>query len=145
MSFGPILRVAVALSGGLLACLLVAEGALRVLPTGGDGTDFIDGYGSAAPLRQVPGSTLHFSRDWDFLYAHRDPVNDLGFHGHCEQAPSGGRQAWVVGDSFVAAWMLDSRDTLAARLQAWEGSSRSVCAVGLPGAPGTEFLATLES
>lgn len=140
----PRLQFAAALLSGCLALAVAAELALRVLPTGGWGTDMVDGYGTAHPLRHVPGTPLRYSRDWDFLYAQRGHINQMGYHGHCElSADSQGGQVWVTGDSFAASLMVPADQSLGAALARELPPGLKVCMVGAPGAPGSEFLASL--
>ena len=119
---------------GALGLLLMMELGLRALPVP-EGLEPQYGFGTDRPLSYVPGRTLTYSRDWDFLYAQRSRANARGYHGHCN-VDAGAQQSavWVVGDSFAEALMLDQNDATAARLQRLR-PHWSVCNLGMSGAP----------
>jgi SGNH hydrolase-like domain, acetyltransferase AlgX len=137
-------KLALAMALGVLSFLLAAEVALRMLPVT-TGVNLIDGYGTDHPLRQTPGSAMTFSRDWDFLYPNRSRFNTLGYHGHCALAREGGRQTWLLGDSFAAAMMLPPEHTLAAQMQYRVGTRESVCSLALAGTSAADFLTTIDA
>lgn len=126
---------------GLLACLLLLELLLRLLPVCQPPRALpVD---EANPvLRFEPNADLDWSRHADFSLRNRVHVNNAGFISNQDyDAGAPGPLLAVVGDSYVEALMVPWERTLHGRLAgAFEGRAR-VYSFGVSGAALSQYLA----
>lgn len=115
---------------GVLALLLVCEGALRLLPVSGAtrvGT-YID---PRIPTYQ-PGLRIHYATGWDLRNPQPLITNAMGFVADRDFKPDPSAVA-LIGDSFVEAASLDLADRPAQQLEKALGGRRPVYAMGTAG------------
>ena len=131
---------AAALLAGVLAPLVCAELALRLLPVyGGTHTLPVDEQRPIARLQ--PNREFTWSRGWNFSVVNTVRVNNAGFVSDVDYEPDApGPLLAVIGDSYVEAAMVPFRRTCAGRLATMLEPEARVYAFGLSGAPLSQYL-----
>jgi hypothetical protein len=122
-----------------LACLLVAEIALRFLPVA---TGFwAEPVNAAQPVfRFSPNREFLFSRDWNFSLVNRGRVNNDGFINDQDYVENDPRPLLaVVGDSYVEAAMVPNAQTFYRRLGDKLNNGR-IYSFAASGAPLSQYL-----
>src|SRR5262245_62679314 len=135
-----ILFAALSVAMGVLACLLVAEIALRFLPVA---TGFwAEPVNATQPVfRFSPNREFLFSRDWNFSLVNRGRVNNDGFINDEDYVESDPRPLLaVIGDSYVEAAMVPNEQTFYRRLANTLKGRGRVYSVGASGAPLSQYL-----
>jgi hypothetical protein len=126
---------------GLLLALLLLEGVLRLLPVNeGLHTQPVN---AASPVYHFePNRDSVWSRGPDFALVNRVHTNNFGFVNNLDYTPDAPTPLTaVIGDSYVEAVMVPSKETLQARLaSALHGRGR-VYSFAASGAPLSQYLA----
>jgi hypothetical protein len=129
---------------GLLAPLLLAEGALRMLPVR-TGLRTLPVNASNPVRRFEPNRAFVFSRDWNFTLVNRGRTNNLGFVNDQDyDSTSHAPLLAVIGDSYIEAPMVPFAETLQGRLARCVGGQGRVYSFGASGAPLSEYLGEAE-
>ena len=132
---------AAALLAGILAPLVCAELALRLLPVY-EGMYRLPVDDRHPIARLQPNREFTWSRGWNFFLVNTVQVNNAGFVSDVDYEPDApGPLLAVIGDSYVEAAMLPFRRTCAGRLATMLEPDARVYAFGLSAAGLGQYLA----
>lgn len=126
------------LAATLLAFGIVAEGVLRLLPTGTD-LHRENPQGPASSARLVRNRRYTFSMGWDLRYVVHGRTNSMGFISPHEYR-SDVRSIALLGDSFAEGEMLPYEDSLAGHLDVLTRGRLQTFNFGLSGAALPHYL-----
>jgi hypothetical protein len=139
-----VLFATIAMSFGIVLCVLLAEVVCRVLPVNN---------GLAAQPVTAASPVLHFaanrpftySRGWNFADVNRGSTNGHGWVSPIQYDPSAGTPLLaVVGDSYVEAAMVPPESTVTRHLARRLGGQARVYSFGASGAPLSQYLIEAE-
>jgi hypothetical protein len=129
-----------AVTGSVLACLLLAEIVLRFLPVA-TGMWAMPVNAAHPVFHFTPDREFLFSRDWNFSLVNRGRINNDGFVNDENYAVNDPRPLLaVVGDSYVEAAMVPNEKTFYRRQSAQLGDKGRIYSFGASGAPLSQYL-----
>ncbi|WP_022663479.1 hypothetical protein [Paucidesulfovibrio longus] len=130
-----------AIAFGLFLTLLLLEGALRLLPVN-EGLHTQPVNADSPVYHFEPNRDSVWSRGPDFALVNRVHTNNCGFVNDLDYLPDAPTPlAAVIGDSYVEAVMVPSKETLQARLASDLQGRGRVYSFAASGAPLSQYLA----
>jgi hypothetical protein len=125
---------------GFAAAFAFGEVVFRLLPVN-DGLMAMPVNAASPVFHFTPNRKVTWSRDWDFAIVNPIRVNNAGYVNDLNYDAADRRPLLaVVGDSFVEASMVPTRDTLHARLAAAVAPGARVYSLAASGAPLSQYL-----
>ena len=130
-----------AMTGSLLACVILAEIVLRFFPVA-SGLWAVPVDVAQPIFRFTPNRDFLFSRDWNFSIVNRGRINNDGFVNDQNYDQADPRPLLtVIGDSYVEAAMVPNHQTFYRRLAEKLKDAGRVYSFGASGAPLSQYLA----
>jgi hypothetical protein len=135
-----LLFAAMAVTGSVMACLLLVEIVLRFLPVA-TGMWAMPVNAAHPVFRFTPDREFLFSRGWNFSLVNRGRINNDGFVNDENYAENDSRPLLaVVGDSYVEAAMVPNDKTFYRRQSEMLGGKGRIYSFGASGAPLSQYL-----